>query len=141
MSTWTFAKLERVARELEASTLPKVEWTHAAHFAAAFWLLADPTRDAFGRMPGLIRTYNDACGVANTDSSGYHETITQASLRSASAWLRDHPHEPLATSLDRFLATPYGRSDWLLTHWSRERLFSAEARRTWCEPDLVPLPF
>lgn len=141
MNAWTDADVERVGRALEARTLPKADWTHAAHFAAAFWLLSDPARDAFGRMPGLIRAYNESTGVANTDSGGYHETITQASLRAAKAWLDRHPGIALSQTLERFLATPYGRSDWLLGHWSRERLFSVEARRTWREPDLAPLPF
>jgi hypothetical protein len=26
-------------------------------------------------------------------------------------------------------------------YWTRERLFSVEARRNWVEPDLAPLPF
>jgi hypothetical protein len=31
--------------------------------------------------------------------------------------------------------------DWILAHWSKERLFSVEARREWLEPDLQPLSF
>jgi hypothetical protein len=30
---------------------------------------------------------------------------------------------------------------WLLAYWTRERLFSVDARRGWTEPDLKPLPF
>jgi hypothetical protein len=63
-------------------TLPKSEWTHAAHFAAAFWILTSDM-DATREMPRLIRAYNEATGVANTDASGYHETITLVSLRAA----------------------------------------------------------
>ena len=32
-----------------------------------------------------------------------------------------------------------GDKAWPLTHWSRERLFSVEARRGWVDPDLKPL--
>jgi hypothetical protein len=39
------------------------------------------------------------------------------------------------------LATEWGRSDWLLTYWSKSLLFSVAARRAWVEPDLRPLPF
>jgi hypothetical protein len=39
------------------------------------------------------------------------------------------------------MASPLGRSDWLLAYWTRERLFSVDARRRWVEPDLKPLPF
>jgi hypothetical protein len=88
-------------------------------------------------MPELIRAYNESVGTANTDSSGYHETITQASIRAA-WWFCG---ESLFDSCNRLMASPMGKSDWLLKYWSREVLFSVEARRVWVEPDLHPLPF
>ena len=137
----TDAEIDRIARGVIDRTLPKPEWTHAAHFAAALWVLSRPDMDAPRDMPPLIRAYNEATGVANTDSSGYHETITQASLRAARAWLADRPGVPLSMALANLLASPFGRSDWLLAHWSREALFSVKARRSWLDPDLKPLPF
>ena len=131
----------RIGRGVAGLSLPKREWTHAAHFAAAVWVITHPTLVAERDMPGLIRAYNAATGVANTDSEGYHETITQASLRAARAWLAARPHATLSAALNSLLASPYGRSDWLLAHWSKAMLFSAEARRAWVEPDLEPLPF
>src|ERR1700755_2634556 len=77
---------------MSARTLPKAAWTHAAHFAAALWLWSErPDLDATVHMPRLIRAYNEATGVANTDREGYHETITQASLRAARAFRAAHP--------------------------------------------------
>ncbi len=130
------ADIEHIARGLIARTLPKSGWTHAAHFAAALWLLRDRGDAAFHAMPPLIRAYNESTGVANTDSSGYHETITRASLRLARAWLAERSCMPLHAALAELLAGPHGRSDWPLTYWSRERLFSVAARRSWVEPDL-----
>jgi hypothetical protein len=135
------ADIERIGLGVLTRTLPKPEWTHAAHFAAAIWLLSRPDRDAMREMPGLIRAYNEATGVANTDSTGYLETITLASLKAARAWLLARPHKALHLSLVELLASNYGRSDWLLAYWSRPLLFSVEARRSWVEPDLAPLPF
>ena len=135
------ADIDRIGLGVLHRSLPKGEWTHAAHFAAAFWLLRHPSLDAFRDMPDLIRAYNDATGVANTDSSGYHETITLASLRTARAWLTTHCDQPLWQALQSLLLSQYGKSDWLLAHWSRALLFSTTARRTWMEPDLQPLPF
>lgn len=135
------AAIERIGRGLLDRSLPKTEWTHAGHFAAAFWLLSNPDMDAMREMPGLICAYNEATGVANTDSGGYHETITLSSLRAARAWLADRPGAALHESLDKLLASEYGRSDWLLAYWSKALLFSAKARRTWVDPDLKPLPF
>src|SRR5690349_2455346 len=89
------ADIERIGRGLIDRSLPKPEWTHAAHFAAAFWLLSSPDHDARREMPDFIRAYNEATGTPNTDSGGYHETITLASLRAASAWLAARPHASL----------------------------------------------
>ncbi len=135
------ADIERVARGLSDRTLPKSEWTHAAHFAAALWLLKRDGLGAMREMPRLIWAYNESTGVANTDSSGYHETITLASLRAGHAWLAERPNVPLHEVLRELLAGELGRSGWLLTYWSRARLFSAVARRSWLGPDLRPFPW
>lgn len=135
------ADIERIGSGLADRTLPKREWTHAAHFAAAFWLLCRTDMDAEREMPGLIRAYNESTGVANTDTGGYHESITLASLRAARAWLAARPDAPLHDALESLLASEYGRSEWLLVYWSKPVLFSVEARKSWVEPDLRPLPF
>ncbi|HVY82529.1 MAG TPA: hypothetical protein VG994_16175 [Steroidobacteraceae bacterium] len=135
------AEIERIGRGLVERTLPKAEWTHAAHFAAAFWLLRRADINAVREMPGFIRAYNEATGTPNTDTGGYHETITLASLRAACAWLARRPRMPLHEALNELLASPYGRSDWLLAYWSKPVLFSVTARRAWVEPDVQPLPF
>ena len=137
------ADVAAIGRGLIERTLPKPVWTHGAHFAAALWLIRErpdltPARD----MPPLICAYNEATGVENTDNAGYHETITQASLRAAAAFLRKvPPGTPLFTACNELMAGPLGKADWLLSYWSSERLFSVAARRRWVEPDLQPLPF
>jgi hypothetical protein len=135
------AEIEHIGIGVRERSLPKREWTHAAHFAAAFWLLRQPDRDAERDMPGLIRAYNEATGVHNTDSTGYHETITLASLRAARAWLAARPEMPLHEALNDLLASAFGRPEWLLRYWSKPVLFSVSARRSWVEPDLQPLVF
>lgn len=136
------AEIERIALGLIDCTLPKPEWTHRAHFAAALWLLAHPDVLArAGGMAPLIRAYNEATGGENTDSAGYHETITQASLRGAAAELAEHAGLPLGAVLDHLMAGPLGEKRWPLRYWSEARLMSVEARRAWVEPDLAPLPW
>jgi hypothetical protein len=135
------AEIERIGLALLDRSLPKAEWTHSAHFAAAFWLTRRTSMYLPRDMPGLIRAYNEATGVPNTDTGGYHETITLASLRATRAWLVARPAMPLYEALNALLECEYGRSDWLLSYWSRPLLFSVAARRSWVEPDLQPLPF
>jgi len=135
------SEIDRIGRGVLDRSLPKPEWTHAAHFAAACWLLRRPDMHAMRVMPGLIRAYNEATGVPNTDTGGYHETITLGSLRAARAWLATRGDRPLHEALNELLASEYGRSEWLLAFWSKPLLFSVAARTSWVEPDLRPLPF
>ncbi len=141
--TLTETDIARIAAGVLDRTHPYAEWTHAAHFAAALWLLRHPDvlRQSGGMEP-VIRRYNEAVGVPNTETRGYHATITEASLR-ATAHLLDRagPDTALAPVLAALLGSPLGQSRWLLAHWSEPRLMSVEARRGWLEPDLAPLPY
>ena len=137
------ADVAAIGEGLLDRTLPKARWTHAAHFAAALWVISRrPDLDPVVDMPRIIRAYNAATGGVNSDTEGYHETITQASLRGARAHLEGlAAGVSLHEAVNRLLASPLGRSDWPLDHWSREALFSVAARRGWVEPDIKPLPF
>lgn len=135
--------IERLASRFLERTLPKVEWTHEGHFAAALWLLRHrPALAVPQEIRVLITGYNVAAGTANTDKAGYHHTITLASLGAASRVLSDHePDAPLHDVLRSLMASPIGRPDWLLAYWRRETLFSVAARKAWVAPDLAALPF
>ena len=86
-----------------------------------------------------IRAYNEAVGTPNTDEGGYHETLTRFYLTRIAQLLRLHPAESLAQIQSRVpRSTCFGRAA-PLRHYSRERLFSVQARRQWLEPDRAPL--
>ena len=136
------SEIAAIGEGLLARTLPKSGWTHAAHFAAALWLIkCRPDLPARVCMPGIIRAYNEVTGVANTASSGYHETITLASLGAAAAYIAANPDGVLHELANTLLAGPCGDKDWLLEYWSRARLFSPAARGRFVPPDLAMLPF
>lgn len=139
-SPYADAEIAALAERLLDRTLPKEAWTHAAHLTATLRLVR--TRDAGLErdLPGIIRAYNVAVGGVNDDHNGYHETITQAYLAAIRAFEAALPAGLSdAEAAARLLATPMGDKAWPLTHWSRERLFSVEARRGWADPDLKPL--
>ena len=124
-------------REFEACTLPKLRWTHQAHLLVGLWYLSAHTPgEALKLVRERIRAYNLAVGTANTDHSGYHETLTRLYLDGIAAHLARHGADPLPKALALLLETPLARSDWPLNFYSRERLFSVQARREWVEPDL-----
>jgi hypothetical protein len=136
-------QIHRIGEGLLGCTLPRAEWTHAAHWAAALWLMRYRTDiDPVRVMPGLIRAYNESVGGVNDDTSGYHETITQASLRAARSVLAAFSADvPVWRIVNALMASNMANPNWLLEYWSRNLLMSAEARRAWLEPDLRALPF
>ncbi len=126
-------------REFEELRLPKVRWTHHAHLVVGLWYVTRyPEDQALDVLRRRIRAYNEAVGTPNSDTGGYHETLTRLFVRGIAAHQAGHGAESLAESLARLLRSPLGRKEWPLTLYTRDRLFSVEARRGWVEPDLVP---
>src|SRR4051812_25703423 len=132
--------VRHIGEGLLARTLARPEWTHEAHLAACLWLIVErpdilPERD----LPDIIRRFNESVGGVNDQTQGYHETITQWFIRTIRAFLPTIPTDlPLVGKVNALLLAPEGRRDWPLRFYSRERLFSVEARLGWCEPDLGP---
>ena len=137
------SEIIRIGEKFADCSLPRSEWTHAAHFAAALWLLRTrPELDAPAAMPGMIRAYNESVGRVNDQTGGYHETITLASLRALKGVLDANlPETPLFEIVNALMASSLGNPNWLLDYWSQGRLMSVEARLGWLEPDKKPLPF
>ena len=136
------AEIERLGEGLVARTLPRPEWTHEAHLAATtYLLLRRPDIPLDEALPGIIRSYNESVGGVNSDSEGYHETITRVFLHGIRLFLSEaDTSEPLHELVNELLLSPMGRRDWPLRFYSPERLFSVEARRHFVEPDLRALP-
>src|SRR4051794_39638968 len=58
------SKLDQLSAAFLERSLPKAEWTHAAHLRVGLWhLLRSPPDEALARMRSGIRQYNVACGV------------------------------------------------------------------------------
>jgi glutathione S-transferase len=129
------AEIEALAAAFEAGTLPRAQWTHAAHLAVALWTLSRLPRDAaLAHLRERIRAYNAATGTPNTDSSGYHETLTRWFLREVADHHARHADLPLAPSLQRLLRSPLADPAAPLRVYAPQRLWSVEARRGWVEP-------
>lgn len=133
--------IRRIGEGLLERTLPREDWTHEAHLAACIWLVRErPDIDIERALPEIIAGYNRSVGGINDDTQGYHETITQVYVRTARAFAGTYAEAPLQVCVNAILAAPEGRRDWPLRFYSRERLFSVQARREFIAPDLAPLP-
>ena len=135
------ADVEHVGEGLVARTLPRAEWTHEAHLAATTYLLLKRSDiDLDKELPGLIRRYNESVGGVNSDSEGYHETITRVFLAGVRLFLEEaDARKPLHDLVNELLISPMGSRDWPLRFYSPQLLFSVEARRRFVEPDLRAL--
>jgi hypothetical protein len=138
----TDAEIEHIGEGLVARSLPREEWTHEAHLAATTYLLTRrPDIDLDREMPNIIRRYNESVGGVNSDTEGYHETITRAFLRGVRLFLAEaDPGEPLHELVNQLLLSPMGRRDWPLRFYTPARLFSVEARRNFVPPDIAAFP-
>jgi hypothetical protein len=126
-------ELESFIRRFEDCSLPVSEWTHDRHLVMALWyLLRFPREEATRRIRARIQRYNLSHGNRN----GYHETITRAWVAVISRFLDGQDRGRAAAELAADLVKACGQKDYLLRFYSRERLFSDEARRRWVAPDL-----
>jgi hypothetical protein len=140
-----FASEDDVAQVGEgflARSLARAEWTHEAHLATTtYLLLRHPEIDLDAELPSLIRRYNESVGGVNSDTEGYHETITRVFLNGVRLFLSEaDPDVPLHELVNELLLSPIGRRDWPLRFYSPERFFSVKARRDFVEPDIAALP-
>ena len=136
------AEIVRIGEGILACTLPRADWTHEAHLAASTYLLTRRLDiDIDRQLPDIIRRYNESVGGVNSDSEGYHETITRVFLHGVRLFLSEaDPAEPLHELVNALLLSPMGRRDWPLRFYTPERLFSVGARRAFVPPDLATLP-
>ena len=123
------------ARAFEDGAVTPADFTHLAHVRVAWVYLheAESLDQALARMRAGIQRFAAAAGAAQK----YHETITVAWMR-----LLDDIRSQGASGelVDVLLAYPaLADRDLPLRYYSRDRLFSDEARAAWVEPDRQPL--
>lgn len=136
----SFAHSERALDEFlaawEAGTLAKKEWTHAAHVAVAAYYAFDlNAEEALSRTRRGIIHFNESVGTANTDSSGYHETLTRLWSGIIGDFVRG------ASCPSRFAAVlaaveRYGEDRFRhRLYYSFDVVSDVNARRDWVPPD------
>lgn len=116
------------------ASLPGGEFHHRDHLRLA-WLAVRKTDQPVEVVGRAIRRYARAHGAA----AKYHETITAFWVRLVAHAVSERPD---LDDFDSFLdAFPLLLDKRLASHhWSDHVLWSDEARATWAEPDLLPLP-
>jgi hypothetical protein len=112
------------------------QWTHEAHLAVGVWFLMNYDRfEATCLLKSGIMELNISLGNKNTQSAGYHETITLLWIWVIDKYLKANDGLSLLDMVNNFLQTEYADRNVLLKFYSKEVLFSTKARAIWVEPD------
>jgi|SRR5262249_40672809 len=132
--------IQATVEAFEACTLPGSQWTHAAHLTVAAWYLGRLSgQEAAARIRTGIKRYNAARGIVPSPTGGYHETMTLFWTCIASKYLMlADPDRPLV-DLVNGLIDEHRDKNLIFEYYSRDVLFSRQARFSWIEPDLKPI--
>jgi hypothetical protein len=87
-------------------------------------------------MSDGIYWLNDTHGTPNTEASGYHETLTVFWLRTIAEFLETRSKNEGLACLANELLVECNDTKLPLSFYTRERLFSVEARMSYVEPNL-----
>ena len=127
-------------RCFEDRSLPREQWTHRAHLKVAYLhLIRFSHQEALQRLRMGIQAYNTAHGIHDTPTGGYHETMTQVWLQLVYTALCQFGPAETADAFFDAQTQLYDKCAPLL-FYSRDRLMSPEAKRSYITPDLAPLP-
>jgi len=136
---WYADGVDDLGTRFEACTITKREWTHQAHLTVGLWHVHRyGAEETLRRLRAGIRRLNESHGGVNSETDGYHETITSAYVRLLADYLATYDG-PLSEAVATVLGGPLVSKTVLFAFYSRERLMSTTARATWMEPDLAPI--
>ena len=127
-----------LVRSFEDATVSRDVWKHAEHLVVALYYLTRHDPDtAYAKMrSGILNLLVKGFGVDLEKEMPYHETITVFWMRVVAEY---NASRNGATLLDKANAVAYKwDKDYPLKFYSRELLFSDEARASFIPGDLVP---
>jgi ribulose kinase len=121
------------------ASLPDSEWTHRGHLRVAWMFLQRHDLDEAHLLMrvGIIRL-NASHDLIETAARGYHETLTRTWLALVA---RSMGGPVVSATSSSFVDAHSGAlaKEAPLRHYSRERLFSLEARARFVDPDIEPI--
>ena len=122
---------------VESGELPPADFSHRAHVRLAWvYLAGNDAEPAHAQMRATLLRFLERHGI---DPAKYHETITRAWILAVRHFLARTPD--CATAAEFLERNPaLLDSKIMLTHYSKDLLFSPAARREFVEPDRDPIP-
>ena len=132
------SEAEKLVEDFLKGKLKKGEFTHEAHLLTGLYMLAKHGDEALDILRKKLSEYLASIGVENTDTSGYHETLTRFWLWAIKKEFADkngnvHWNQ---TAVDDLISSEKltERNLWL-KYYSKEKMMSVQARRGYVKPD------
>jgi len=134
--------IDKLVNSFLERTLPRSRWTHQAHL-----IVGTAMNLRYGLEKGVVKMrdgvvqYNVSCGVENTLTSGYHETITVFYMIMISYKLRTVAGA--FSEMGKYmhiLNSELSRPGIINDYYSSELICSEQARNAWVDPDIKDLP-
>ena len=141
MYVLSIEQAENLVRRFENGTLPKSEWTHEAHLIVGLKMLLTYKEDAFPEMKKRIIHFNESIGTINSESSGYHETLTVFWLWAIKQFCDEKSIKQFdVDAIDELLFyEPLAQRKLVEDYYSEAILLLPEARRKFIRPDEKPM--
>ena len=135
MKQYTNYEIKSIFEGFESCELSKKEWTHEAHLIIAVWYVNEYSIDkALNLLREKISRLNISNGVDNTDTSGYHETITKFWLITVKKFIMSNDVFSVAHACNLLVNSNDANPDYMLNFYDKDVLFSVNARRNWVSP-------
>jgi len=117
-------------------TMPAEQWTHQAHLITGLWFNYSHTEpEAICYLRSGIIAYNISTGGENTPEKGYHETLTIFWSKVIRDFIIKNSSLTLVELCNKFLVSEWSSRELPLKYYTREVLFSVNARAMWVTPD------
>ena len=128
-SPWTQSRLDSLLTAFLDRSLPPERWTHHAHLLVGTMLARRlPEAELLPFLRQAISAYNLASGAQNTETAGYHESITAFYAAALGAFARATQTLPTAEAARRLLASPLADRRIVTRAYDPATLKTAQAR-------------
>lgn len=132
------SEIEKVVSGFEDTSIARADWKHSHHLVVALYYV-----ERFGLeaaiekiRDGLFKLLTEGFKVDLTKEMPYHETLTVFWMRTVAAYASTKNGMPLHEKANNLIET--FDKDFPLNFYTREHLFSDDARARFVEPDLRP---
>jgi hypothetical protein len=132
---------ETLLHQFETLTFPFQDWHHRVHVKIAYlYAVRHGLEAAAQKLRDGIRAYNDANGIVDMPTSGYHETMTMAWLHIIHATALAYGHQGMTADEFFDFHPQLGQKKILRLFYSPGLFMSEQAKYEFVLPDLTDLP-